>query len=100
MVYIKYRPNSIISHGFIYINSFSINILYNFRKKERPMEDKNQNIRNRLNSYIKTKGIKAKWVCEQCGGIDPSLLCRFRKGKPLWDETLIVIESFLIKNDL
>lgn len=63
------------------------------------MEERQKNIRERLNTFIEKSGRKACWVCEQCN-LDVSLISRFRKGKrDLWEESLSVLEQFLQKYD-
>lgn len=53
---------------------------------------KQEIIRRRVNLYIKRHGVKASWLCQQCGNIDAGLMSRFRAGKKdLWNETLYTI---------
>ncbi|WP_088185852.1 hypothetical protein [Desulfosporosinus sp. FKA] len=60
------------------------------------MDEKQSRIKDELNYFISTRGVKAKFIADECN-IDPSLLCRFRQGKKsLWDETLQSIENFLV----
>lgn len=56
-----------------------------------------QELRDRMNEYIETKGVKAVWVAKQIGnGIDAPLLSRWRKAKrDLWESTLADVEQFL-----
>lgn len=61
------------------------------------MLNKSDMLRQSLNAYIESHGCKAVWLSRQIG-IDPSLLCRFRKNKrELWESTLKQIEQFLVE---
>lgn len=54
--------------------------------------------RNKLNEYIELKGVKAKFIADNCGML-PTLLSNFRKGRrDLWEETLVKLENFLKVN--
>ena len=63
-------------------------------------DNRQQTIRDKLNLFITQRGVKATWVCQQCGGLDTSLISRYRTGKrDLWEDTLNKLEEFLNNNN-
>ncbi|AHF08582.1 hypothetical protein [Desulfitobacterium metallireducens] len=57
-----------------------------------------QELRDQMNQYIETHGVKACWVAKQIGvnGIDTPLLSRWRAAKrDLWESTLADVKDFL-----
>lgn len=57
--------------------------------------NKQQEIRQMLNTYIAETGVKAKFIADKLG-VHESVISVFRKGKrDLYPETLNAIENFL-----
>lgn len=59
--------------------------------------NKQEIVRQDLNTYIEASGIKAKFICEKVlDNLDTSVLCRFRKGeRDLFEDTLSKLEKYL-----
>jgi hypothetical protein len=52
-------------------------------------------IRNRVNEYIKSTGVTAKWVADHCN-IPVDIMSRFRSNKKdLYKESLETLERYL-----
>lgn len=57
--------------------------------------EKSEVVRVKALDYIKSHGLKQKWLAEQIG-LCPSVLCRFLKGKrELYEESLDTLDKWL-----